>query len=83
MKNTLLDLNNHLFEALERLNDEDMTQEQLEQEIKKDNAIASISNQIIANAKLELEAVKLCYDYGNIDDMKKLPMMLQYDKKIN
>ena len=33
MKNKLSDLNNHLFEAMERLNNEDLTDEELEKEI--------------------------------------------------
>ena len=35
MKNTLQDLNNHLFEQLERLNDEDLSNEQLDQELRR------------------------------------------------
>lgn len=34
MKNTIVDLNNYLFEAIERLNDDELTDEQLEKEIK-------------------------------------------------
>lgn len=32
MKNTIADLNNYLFEQLERLNDDSLTDEQLERE---------------------------------------------------
>ena len=32
-RNTLMDLNNHLFAELERLGDEDLSQEELEKEI--------------------------------------------------
>ena len=34
-RNTLMDLNNHLFAELERLGDEDLSQEELEKEISK------------------------------------------------
>lgn len=54
----MTDLNDHLFAQLERLNDENITAEQMELEIKKANAIASVSTQIINNAKLVLEATK-------------------------
>ena len=33
MKNTLADLNDYLFETLERLLDDDMTEEQMQREI--------------------------------------------------
>ena len=54
MRNTLTDLNNHLFEQLERLNDEELTDEQLEKEIKRTDAMKDIATQIIANANIVL-----------------------------
>lgn len=43
MKNKLTDLNNHLFAELERLSDEDITDDQLERELKRAKAVAAIS----------------------------------------
>ncbi|EFS20687.1 hypothetical protein FSBG_00184 [Fusobacterium gonidiaformans 3-1-5R] len=59
MKNTLADLNNHLFAQLERLSDEDLTDEQLSQEIKRASAISKIATSITGNASIILEAQKL------------------------
>lgn len=65
-KNKLIDLNNHLFLALERLNEEDLTKEQLELEAKRSESIIGISKQIINNAKTNLAAMKLISE-GDID----------------
>lgn len=58
-KNKLSDLNDHLFMALERLNDEDMTTEKMEMEAKRAEAVIGVSSQIIGNARVTLEALKL------------------------
>ena len=41
MKNTLGDLNNHLFAQLEKLGDDDLTGEELESELKRTDAISA------------------------------------------
>ena len=56
MKNKLTDLNNHLFAELERLSDEDLAGEKLEEEIRRADAVCSVSCQIIANGTLALKA---------------------------
>lgn len=58
-KNKLSDLSDHLFMALERLNDESLPEEKLEIETKRAEAIIGISNQIIGNAKVTIDAMKL------------------------
>ena len=58
MKNTLTDLNNHLFEELERLNNEDLEGEKLKEEILRANAITHIASKIIDNADTVLQAEK-------------------------
>lgn len=64
MKNKLIDLNNHLFEQLERLNDEDLVDEKLEEEIHRSKAITSVAQQIVNNANLMLSAQKHADEYG-------------------
>lgn len=65
MKNSLADLNNHLFAQLERLGDEDLTAEQIEQEVKRADAIVQVSDQIVGSAGLQLRAAKLFAEHGN------------------
>lgn len=75
MKNTLGDLNNHLFEQLERLNDEDLKGEELLEEINRAKTINSVAVQIINNGSLVLQAIKLMND--QVDADKVLPKMLE------
>lgn len=68
MQNKLTDLNNHLFAELERLSEEDLTDEELERELKRAEAIGKISAQVISNGHLALSAAKLRaeYDGGSV-----------------
>ncbi|WP_373711784.1 hypothetical protein [Jeotgalibaca porci] len=59
VRNTSADLNNHLFEQLERLNDDEINGEDLKEEIGRSKAMADISRMIIDNAKLSLDAKKI------------------------
>lgn len=59
MKNKLTDLNNHLFAQLERLSDEELTPEQIAQEVSRTDAIIGVSEQIVRNADLQLKAVTI------------------------
>ena len=57
MKNTLTDLNNYLFEQLERLNDDSLTEEQLERELRKTDSIVKVSEKIISNGELAFKTM--------------------------
>jgi hypothetical protein len=77
MKNQLIDLNNHLFAQMERLGDEELSKDELTNEINRSKAMTGISNQIVNNASLALEAKKLQIEYGNVQD---LPAMIESKK---
>lgn len=64
MKNKLSDLNDHLFAQLERLSDEDLTPEQIDKEAKRGAAIVAVSDQIVRNASLKIQAAKILSDHG-------------------
>lgn len=58
------DLNNTLFNRLEALNNSDLTEEQLNKEIAKTDAIVKVSDAILKNAQLALKAQELFDTYG-------------------
>lgn len=74
MKNRLSDLNNHLFAQLERLGDEGLDAEKIEEEVKRTQAMVSVANQITSNAELQLKAAKLFAEHGN-GVLQHLPMI--------
>lgn len=77
-KSTLYDLNQHLFAALERLNDEDLSEEKLASEVKRANAITGVAATIVNNAHLQLQMYKqfnLCKEFGD-SGTEALPRMM-------
>lgn len=72
MKNSLHDLNNYLFESLERINDNDLTDEELEKEIKRSEAVTKVASTIINNAEVQLKALQYADEYGYNNSGKHL-----------
>lgn len=64
MKNKLSDLNNYLFESIERLNDDSLSMEELDKEIKRSEAVQKVAKTIIDNGALALSAKKHFDEYG-------------------
>ncbi|QTB26370.1 hypothetical protein [Lysinibacillus sphaericus] len=75
MRNTLGDLNNHLFAQLERLSDEDLKGPKLLEEIDRARAITSVANQIVSNGSLVLQAQKFHTEFASKELQK--PKMLE------
>ena len=73
MKNTLSDLINYLFEAIERITDDELTDEALDKEIKKSEAVQKIAKTIIENGHLALNAQKHIDECGRKESVN-LPM---------
>lgn len=65
MKNKLSDLNDHLFAQLERLSEEGLTAEQIEQESKRGEALVNVADQIIRNAELTFRAATFVAQHGD------------------
>lgn len=77
-RNKLTDMHNILMEQLERLND-DLTDEELQAEIKRSRAMADISAQIVDNARVHIEAAQFQADYNR--ETPVLPKMLGIEVK--
>lgn len=73
MQNSLSDLNNHLFLALERLNDAEDAEE-IDQEIERCRAVSEVGTAIIRNAQTALKAIEI---YGKDPE---IPEQLRLNK---
>lgn len=73
--NTLNDLNEKLFEQMDKLSKDDISSEDLEKEIARSDSIIKIATVIINNGELALKAAKFKDDMLNVDN--KLPKMLE------
>ena len=81
MKNKLSDLNNHLFEQLERLNDDELMEEGLDQEIARSKALTTVAQQIISNGNLMLNAQKHKDDFYGTRRDGDMPEFLKLEHK--
>jgi len=86
--NSLADLNEYLFEALDAITNDDLSPEQLDREIAKSQAITKVAETVIRNGELALKTMQLALktmqlvnEYGyttESGDEVPLPGMLQY-----
>lgn len=90
-KNSLSDLNNYLFQQLDRLNNNELGQESIEREVKRTEAIVSLSEQVIDNAKIALDAAELVAKHGVgkwedmlplVENKPKSPGIANYKKEV-
>lgn len=81
MKNTLTDLNNYLFESLERINDDNMTKEELQIELERSKQVVSVSRTVVENARLILDATKHADEYSYKERGKKMPLLIKENEK--
>lgn len=64
MNNTLTDLNNALFEAIERIQDDEQDEEELAKEIKRAEAVTKIAEVIVRNGELALKTMQHLNEYS-------------------
>ena len=79
-RNKLTDLNDHLFMALERLNEEDLDLERLDIELKRVRGISSIAKEIIHSSNLIYKVAK-SVNQGDIN-LNSLPSQLNNQKSL-
>jgi len=76
MKNNLTSLNNYLFEAIERIIDDDLDEEELMKEIRRSEAVVKIADTVLKNAEVQLKALEYMDEYGQESSRHTIPLML-------
>ena len=80
-KNTLGDLNNHLFAQLEKLMDDDLSAEQIDREINRSRAVTAISETIVRNGELAFKVMQHLNEYRQDGNLAPIPEMLEARSK--
>lgn len=82
MKNTLSDLNNYLFESIERIQNDELSTEDLDKEIKRASAVTEVAKVVVANGELALKTMKHLNEYGYEakNGLAPVPTMLEAGK---
>lgn len=77
------DLNEYLFEELDRITNDDLSEEQLDKEIKRAASVTKIAQTIINNGNLALSAMNAANEYGfNAKNPEKnIPKMLEVGER--
>ena len=82
MKNNLNDLNDYLFETLERLLDDDLTEDQMQKEITRAQAVTAVAETVIHNGELALKTMHHLNEMGygankKAEALAPVPRMLE------
>lgn len=81
MRNKITDLNEYLFNQLDELSNDDLSDEELEKAIDKSKAITSVAKTIIDNGKLMLDAQKHADEYYRNPNKKVIEMLgIEYEE---
>lgn len=75
--NTLEDLQNFLFGQMERLDNEELSSEELEMEIKRSDAMVKVADKAIDNANTVISAMRFYNTSEGYVDPKDRPKMLE------
>ena len=68
-RNKMSDLRDHIFVALERLNDESISEDELQAEIQKSKQIAQLGSVLVNSAKVEVDYLKLTGKEQAVSDL--------------
>ena len=75
MKNNLSALNDYLFESIERIQSDELSDEELDREIKRAEAVTEVAKVIVQNGELALKVMKYTEEYGT--ERPVIPAMLK------
>lgn len=76
-KTGIVALNEMLFQQLEKLQNDDLTAEELDAEIKRADAVKDISSQILEGQKLAFKIMEHRDEYGYNRNTDNMPKMLE------